>query len=151
MNHGHPRIKHAASIVIAGAVAAGAMLLPAAAQASTYHHLRHLHHLRVTGGSGTSLVSARTYTSTGTYSYTGLENLWESAGGPAWAAPKAAEIATCESGGNPQAYNPSSASGIWQILGQVVPGDIFNPQVNALNAVAKFTASGDNFSAWVCQ
>jgi hypothetical protein len=80
-----------------------------------------------------------------------VESLWEQAGGPAWAAPKAAEIAYCESGYNPDAYNPSGATGLWQILGSVVPGNLDDPSVNALNAVAKFKASGDTFSAWVCQ
>jgi len=80
-----------------------------------------------------------------------VESLWDQAGGPSWAAPKAAEIAYCESGYNPRAYNPSGASGIWQILGQVVSGNIFDPYVNAENAVAKFRAAGDTFSAWVCQ
>jgi hypothetical protein len=80
-----------------------------------------------------------------------VESLWDQAGGPSWAAPKAAEIAYCESGYNPRAYNPSGATGLWQILGSVIPGDLDNPYVNALNAVAKFKAGGDTFSAWVCQ
>jgi hypothetical protein len=85
------------------------------------------------------------------YSYAGLEALWISAGGPAWAAAHAAEIAECESGGNVYAYNPSGATSLWQILGQVVPGNLYNPYVNALNAVAKFKASGDTFAQWVCK
>lgn len=89
--------------------------------------------------------------SAGSYSYSQLEALWVSAGGPAWAEAGSATIAECESGGNPRAYNPSGASGIYQILGQVVPGNIFDPMVNALNAVAKFKAAGDSFSPWVCQ
>lgn len=87
----------------------------------------------------------------GPFTTAGIESLWESAGGPAWAAPKAAEIAYCESGYNPNAYNPSGATGIWQILGSVVPGNLTNPVVNAENAVAKFRASGDTFAQWVCQ
>ena len=86
----------------------------------------------------------------GIYSYGQLESLWVSAGGPSWAEASAATIAECESGGNPRAYNPSGASGLWQILGQVVAGNIFDPMVNALNAVAKFRASGDTFAQWVC-
>jgi hypothetical protein len=83
----------------------------------------------------------------GTLSYSGLESLWEEAGGPASAAPEMAMIAIrCESGGRQYAENPSGASGYWQILGQVVPGDIFNPMVNAENAVAKYRAGG--FSPW---
>lgn len=87
----------------------------------------------------------------GTYSYAGLESLWVSAGGPSWAAPHAAEIAECESGGRTDAHNPSGASGLWQILGSVVPGDLYNAYTNALNAVSKFRASGDTFAQWVCQ
>lgn len=87
----------------------------------------------------------------GHYSYAGLEALWEAAGGPAWAASHAAEIAECESGGNTGAYNPSGATGLWQILGSVIGGDLRNPMVNAENAVAKFKASGDTFAQWVCR
>lgn len=86
----------------------------------------------------------------GSFTTAGIEALWESAGGPAWAASHAAEIAYCESGYNPRAYNPSGATGLWQILGSVVPGDLTNPTVNAENAVAKFRASGDTFAQWVC-
>ena len=39
----------------------------------------------------------------------------------------AAAIALAESGGDPNAHNASGASGLWQILGQVVRGNIFNP------------------------
>ncbi len=88
--------------------------------------------------------------SAGSYSFAALESLWVSAGGPGWAASQAASIALCESNGNPRAYNPSGASGLWQILGQVVPGDLFDPLVNAENAVSKFRASGDTFAQWVC-
>ena len=85
------------------------------------------------------------------YSFAGLEALWISAGGPAWAAAHAARIAECESGGRTSAYNPSGATGLWQILGQVVGGSLTNPYTNALNAVSKFRASGDTFAQWVCQ
>lgn len=85
------------------------------------------------------------------YSFAGLEALWESAGGPGWAAWAAATIAECESGGNSAAHNPSGATGIWQILGAVVPGNLYDPYVNALNAVSKFRASGNTFAQWVCR
>lgn len=87
----------------------------------------------------------------GIYSYAALEALWEQAGGPSWAAAKAAEIAQCESGGKWWAHNPSGATGLWQILGAVVPGNLYDPMVNAENAVAKFRDRHDTFSAWVCQ
>lgn len=87
----------------------------------------------------------------GTLSFSGLEALWVAAGGPAGVEWDAATIAECESGGDQYAENPSGASGYWQILGSVVPGDVFDPMVNAENAVTKYHDSGDNFSAWVCQ
>jgi phage-related protein len=84
----------------------------------------------------------------GQYGLSGLESLWMSAGGPAGAAHVAAAIALAESGGNPRAHNPSGASGLWQILGQVFPGDIFSPFINARNAVRKYYQAG-GFSPWV--
>lgn len=77
--------------------------------------------------------------------------LWLDAGGPAWAEWSAEQVSYCESGWNTNAYNPSGASGLWQILGEVVPGNVFDARVNAANAVAKFTASGDTWAQWVCQ
>lgn len=78
-------------------------------------------------------------------------SLWLQAGGPSWAESQAVAIAYCESGDNPQAYNPSGATGIWQILGQVSPGNLTDPYINAVNAVIKFRSGGNTFSAWVCQ
>ncbi len=100
-------------------------------------------------------ATRRSYSSSGStashYSYAGLEALWISAGGPSWAAAHAASIAECESGGNVYAHNPSGATGLWQILGSVVGGNLYNPYANAANAVAKFKASGDTFAQWVCR
>lgn len=77
--------------------------------------------------------------------------LWVEAGGPAWAEPAAEAVANCESGDNTNAYNPSGASGLWQILGSVVGGNLFNGYTNTLNAVAKFKAAGNTWNAWVCK
>jgi hypothetical protein len=49
---------------------------------------------------------------------------------------------TGNSGGNPNAYNASGATGLWQILGAVYPGNLFNPVVNAHNALVKYDAGG---------
>jgi hypothetical protein len=46
---------------------------------------------------------------------------------------------------------PATADGYWQILGQVVPGDIYDLMVNAENAVSRLEASGDTLAQWVCQ
>lgn len=88
--------------------------------------------------------------SAGIYSYAQLEALWVAAGGPPSVQAAAAAIAECESGGNPHAYNPSGASGLFQILGLPFPGDPFDPMTNARMAVAKYNAAG-GFSPWVCQ
>lgn len=109
--------------------------------------------------SGRTELAGSTYVSGGIFSFTGLERLWEEAGGPSWAAPEMATIALrCESGGDAGNYygraegvpyqgDSVQASGLWQILGQVVPGNIFNPLVNAENAVKKFHDAG-GFSPW---
>lgn len=85
----------------------------------------------------------------GEFSYRQLEQLWISAGGRRSLAPTMAAIAEAESGGNPQAENPSGASGLWQILGAVRPRDqahLFDPNVNAREAVLKWQNQG--LSAW---
>jgi len=85
-----------------------------------------------------------------TYTYAQLEELWENAGGSAALAPVMAAIAMAESSGNPNAYNSSGASGLWQILGAVNPADqsqLFNPIVNAREAVLKYQTQG--LDAWV--
>lgn len=85
--------------------------------------------------------------SLGGFSKGKLKRLWKAAGGAPNMANTMAAIALAESGGNPKAYNPSGASGLWQILGQIVPGNIFNPMVNAKNAIAKLSSQG--LGAWV--
>lgn len=80
-----------------------------------------------------------------------IETLWVAAGGPSWAAGEAVVLTECESGHNRFAYNTSGASGLFQILGSVVPGNLFDAWVNALNAVRKFRDEGSSFKpAWVC-
>lgn len=84
------------------------------------------------------------------YNYAQLEELWDNAGGNPSLAPVMAAIAMAESSGNSQAYNASGASGLWQILGAVNPADqdqLFNPIVNAKEAVLKYQSQG--LGAWV--
>jgi hypothetical protein len=80
-----------------------------------------------------------------------IEDLWVYVGGPGWAEVQAANVAECESGGNVLAWNPSGATGVFQILGAVLPGNLDDPVVNARNAVSKFHASGDTWAQWVCK
>jgi hypothetical protein len=129
------------------------MSSPALAAVSTrgHHawHLAHVAHLQHVQYDPQLAVTTAIAVPDGVYSFSDIERLWESAGGPVSAAAGMATIAECESGGNPQAYNPDGASGIFQILGSVVSGNLFDPYVNALNAVAKFRTGG--YSPWTCQ
>jgi hypothetical protein len=91
------------------------------------------------------------------YSFSQLESLWIGAGGPKLVAPIAAAIALAESSGNPQATNATdnggtqTSWGLWQISNgthnQPV-ANILNPQINAQQAVAKYTGAGNSFSPW---
>ena len=99
----------------------------------------------------TAEVSVPVASGTGVLTADQVGAYWLEAGGPASAEAQAETVAYCESGYNTAAYNPSGATGLWQILGAVLPGNLDDPLVNARNAVAKFEASGDTWAQWVCQ
>jgi Transglycosylase SLT domain len=78
------------------------------------------------------------------YTFTQLEALWTGAGGSKVFAPLMAAVAEVESSGNPDAYNPSGATGLWQIEWPLYQGIVpaastqqalYDPQVNAAAAV----------------
>jgi Transglycosylase SLT domain len=84
--------------------------------------------------------------------FTQLEQLWTGAGGSKVFAPLMAAVAEVESSGNPDAYNPSGATGLWQIEYPLYQGIVpaatsqqalYDPQVNAAAAV---TLSGNTIS-----
>ena len=92
--------------------------------------------------------SSSTPTGAGDYSIAQLEALWIQAGGNPAVAYNMARIAIAESSGNPDAYNPSGATGLWQIeypgsdvLGYT-PAQLDNPLDNAKAAVALYNQSG---------
>jgi hypothetical protein len=89
----------------------------------------------------------RRFASGGRLSHADLARLWIRAGGDPGRSDVMAAIALAESGGSPSARNASGASGLWQILGQEVPGNILDPLTNARNAVWKFRHQG--LGAWV--
>jgi len=101
----------------------------------------------------TTAVAGAGAVSGGTLSCTGLESLWESAGGSPGAAFMAAEIATAESSGQQHATdadgNGTVDRGYWQI--NSTHGDqmsTFDPAGNARAAV-QLSGDGTDWSPWV--
>ena len=84
----------------------------------------------------------------GTLGCSGLEALWEAAGGSHAEAFMAAEIAKAESGGRQYAYSPTNDYGYWQINGVHGPAQAtFNPMGNAKAAIA-ISSNGRNWRPW---
>ena len=83
----------------------------------------------------------------GTLGCSGLERLWEAAGGSPAHAFIAAEIAMAESGGNQYAHSPTNDFGYWQINasnGALATYDAFG---NARAAII-LSQNGTNWSPW---
>jgi LysM repeat protein len=84
----------------------------------------------------------------GTLGCSGLEALWEAAGGSPGEAFMAAEIAMAESGGRQYAYSPTNDYGYWQINGSHGPAEAtFNPIGNAKAAIA-ISSNGRDWYPW---
>ena len=94
-----------------------------------------------------NLSSGPATTSAGTYSCSGLESLWEQAGGSAGEAVMAASIAMAESGGNPNAISPTNDYGLWQINGSHGAQATLNPLGNAEAAVS-ISGNGSSWDPW---
>ena len=85
---------------------------------------------------------------TGNLACSGLEALWEAAGGSHAEAFTAAEIAMAESGGRQYALSPTNDYGYWQINGSHGPAEAtFNPVGNAEAAIA-ISGNGSDWAAW---
>jgi LysM repeat protein len=84
----------------------------------------------------------------GTLGCSGLEELWEDAGGAHADAFMAAEIAMAESGGRQYALSPTDDYGYWQINASHGPGEAtFNALGNARAAIA-ISDDGKDWYAW---
>jgi Lysozyme like domain len=96
---------------------------------------------------GRSTVVVQSAAAAGSYSCSALESLWEEAGGNSADAFMAAEIATAESSGNPNAISPTDDYGLWQI--NASNGDLatLNPFDNAKSAII-LSHDGTNWDAW---
>jgi LysM repeat protein len=97
-------------------------------------------------GGGSSHVVTQS-AAQGMYSCSGLEQLWEQAGGNPAEALMAAEIAMAESGGNPNAISPTNDFGLWQINGSNGALATLNPFQNAKSAVT-LSNGGSNWNPW---
>jgi LysM repeat protein len=84
----------------------------------------------------------------GTLGCSGLEALWEAAGGSHAEAFTAAEIAMAESGGRQYAVSPTNDYGYWQINGSHGPAlATFNPIGNAKAAII-ISGNGRDWDPW---
>jgi Lysozyme like domain len=111
-------------------------------------HLAHLAHLKDAGDPSQVVLTSSTSGIGGTLSCSGLENLWETAGGAHADAFMAAEIAMAESGGNQYALSPTDDYGYWQINASHGPAmATFNAMGNARAAIA-ISDDGTDWEAW---
>jgi soluble lytic murein transglycosylase-like protein len=95
----------------------------------------------------TSAPVAPVYAPVGDYSCSALESLWVSVGGNPADEFIAAQIATAESGGNPDAISPTDDYGLWQINASHGAQATLNPTLNAEAAVA-ISSDGTNWTPW---
>jgi hypothetical protein len=123
---------------VAAAVAGGAIIALAAHHGSVHS---------VASGAAMSVAGGG-----GSLSCSGLEALWESAGGSSGAAFMAAEIARAESSGRQYATdnntNGSTDRGFWQINSIHGALSTYDPAGNARAAV-ELSGDGTNWNAWV--
>jgi len=73
-----------------------------------------------------------------------------------WPCNEALSIVRCESGGDPTAYNPSGATGLFQMMmplwtGLMHGGDPYDPYVNTQAAYELWLQSGGSWYHWACQ
>jgi LysM repeat protein len=96
----------------------------------------------------TTTLTTSTKKLSGNLSCSGLEALWEAAGGSRGEAFMAAEIAMAESGGRQYAHSPTNDFGYWQINGVHGPSmATYDPIGNAKAAIA-ISGNGSHWGAW---
>jgi LysM repeat protein len=107
--------------------------------AKTTHHHHHHHHHKSGGHSGG--------VPSGNLGCSGLEQLWDDAGGNRADAFMAAEIAMAESGGRQYALSPTDDYGYWQINASNGSLATFNAYENARSAII-ISDDGTNWNPW---
>jgi LysM repeat protein len=97
----------------------------------------------------TTVLTTSATALSGTLDCSGLEALWEEAGGSSSAAFMAAEIAMAESGGNQYAVSPTSDYGYWQInLPSWGPTLATFDAVGNAKAAIQISDDGTNWNPW---
>jgi LysM repeat protein len=132
--------KHAAPVVVTTATVTASTTSNSSSSASNGN----------SGGSGTVVVQSSTGSSggpSGNLGCSGLEQLWDSAGGDRADAFMAAEIAMAESGGRQYALSPTDDYGYWQINASNGALATFNAYGNARSAII-LSDDGTNWDAW---
>ncbi len=99
------------------------------------------------GSGGTTPASGGSGGLSGTLSCSGLQRLWDSAGGNPAHAFMAAEIAMAESGGDQYAHSPTNDFGYWQINGVHGALATYDAYGNARAAIA-ISSDGTNWFPW---
>jgi LysM repeat protein len=95
-----------------------------------------------------TVLTAKAGKLSGNLSCSGLEALWDAAGGNRGEAFMAAEIAMAESGGRQFAHSPTNDFGYWQINGGHGPAmATYDPLGNARAAIA-ISSNGHNWRPW---
>jgi len=120
---------------------------PAPPAASTVSETSHSIDSQSSGGTAEGGTVVEQSAAQGMYSCSGLEQLWEQAGGSSADAFMAAEIAMAESGGNPNAVSPTDDFGLWQINGSNGSLATLNPFQNARSAIT-LSGNGANWDPW---
>jgi LysM repeat protein len=98
-------------------------------------------------GSHTGSTGNHTGSLSGTLGCSGLEQLWDAAGGNPSHAFMAAEIAMAESGGNQYAHSPTDDFGYWQINASNGSLATYDAYGNARSAII-LSNDGTNWSPW---
>lgn len=130
--------RHAAVTPSSSSTASPSPATPAASQPASSTSAASTTQPSSSGGSSTP---------SGTLSCSGLEQLWDQAGGNSADAFMAAEIAMAESGGNQYALSPTDDYGYWQINASNGALATFDPLGNA-HAAITLSHDGTDWSAW---
>ena len=119
------------------------LTIPYSAPSTTSYTPRH-----AKATSQATVLTSSASSLSGTLGCSGLEALWEAAGGSHGEAFMAAEIAMAESGGRQYALSPTNDYGYWQINGSHGPAEAtFNPIGNAKAAIA-ISDDGTDWDPW---